>query len=178
MEVSEQLSLPPEFLARLMASQSALYSYIMTLIGGHDEANDILQETNLKLCRKAAVYDPAQPFMRWAYAFARNEVLVWRTRHARSRLVFDEELLGKIAAVHDAAAESAERKLHVLEGCIEKLLEHQRDFVAARYGRGETVRDIAHRAGMPENALAALFYRVRKALANCVESALRREAVS
>jgi RNA polymerase sigma-70 factor (ECF subfamily) len=169
-------ALPAEFVARLMANQGALYGFIVSLIGGLDQANDVLQETNLKLCRKAAAYDPEQPFLRWAYSFARNEVLSWRTRHARSRLVFDDELVTRIAGLFDSVEDTTERQFAALEKCVEKLPARQRELVAARYGRGEPLRDIAARMEMPENAAAALFYRMRKALADCVNLSLGREA--
>lgn len=175
---SEPGGLPAEFVTRLTASQGALYAYIVSLLGGLDQANDVLQETNLKLCRKAALYDASQPFLRWAYVFARNEVLSWRTRQARSRLVFHEELMIKIADLFEAVEESAERQLTALEGCVEKLPPRQRELVSARYSRGEPVQDIAARLQMTENSASALFYRLRKALAACVELTLEKEAAS
>jgi len=175
---TDSRALPPDFVARLTANQGALYAFIASLIGGLDQANDVLQETNLKLCRKAFEYDPAQPFLRWAYAFARNEVLSWRTRQARSRLVFDADLVAKIADLFENVEESAEKHLAALEKCVEKLPARQRELVAARYGRGEALQDIATRLQMPQNAAAALFYRLRKALADCVEISLGKEASS
>lgn len=175
---SPPTALPAEFVQRLTLSQSALYAFIVSLMGGVEEANDILQETNLKLCRKAAEYDPQQPFLRWAYVFARYEVMAWRKRQQRSRLVLDDELVAAVAAEFDGTAGNAERRLNALEKCIEKLPPRQRELVAARYGRGEAVQDIAARHAQSQNALAALFYRVRAALAACVELALGREAVA
>lgn len=174
----EPNALSADFVTRLMGSQGPLYAYIVSLMGGLDQANDVLQETNLKLCRKAAVYDAEQPFLRWAYVFARNEVMAWRTRLARSRLVFDDELVMKVAELFETVDGHAERQLAALEGCVEKLPERQRELVAARYGRSEAVQDIASRLQMPENAAAALFYRLRKALAACVELSLGNKEVA
>ena len=56
----------PEFVQLLTSSQSALYAFIVSLLGGVNDANDVLQETNMKLCRKCSEYDPHQPFLRWA----------------------------------------------------------------------------------------------------------------
>jgi RNA polymerase sigma-70 factor (ECF subfamily) len=175
---SEPDALPADFVSRLMANQGALYGFIASLMGGLDQANDILQETNLKLCRKAAAYDPTQPFLRWAYAFARNEVLSWRTRQARSRLVFDDALVAQIADLFASADDHTERHLAALEKCVENLPPRQRELVTARYGRGEAVQDIAARLAMPENALAALFYRLRKALGSCVEMSFGKEGAA
>ena len=78
--------------------------------GGVNDASDVLQETNMKLCRKCAEYDPQQPFLRWAYAFARFEVMAHRKRRQRSRLVLDDELLATVAAELEESAEDADRR--------------------------------------------------------------------
>jgi RNA polymerase sigma-70 factor (ECF subfamily) len=166
----------PEFVAQLTASQSALYAFIVSLLGGVNDANDVLQETNMKLCRKCAEYDPDQPFLRWAYVFARFEVMAWRKRQQRSRLVLDDELLRTVAAELEESAKEAEHQLKILEDCMERLTLRQRELIAARYGRGEAVQDIAVRLSRPENAMAALFYRLRKLLADCVQSVWRKES--
>lgn len=175
---SDPNTLPMEFGTRLIASQGALYGFIASLMGRLDSANDVLQETNLKLCRKAAEYDPSQPFLRWAFVFAKYEVMSWRTRQARSHLVFDDELVEKIAGCFETADGTSERELNALEKCVEKLPSKQRELVAARYAGGESLQDIADRLQMSENAAAALFYRLRKGLAECMTASLGSEVAS
>ncbi len=166
----------PEFVQRLTASQSALYAFIVSLLGGVSDANDVLQETNMKLCRKWSIYDPDQPFLRWAYVFARFEVLAWRKGRQRSRLVLDDELLETVAVELEESAAAADQRLTRLENCIDRLSLEQRELIAARYGRGEAVQDIAARYSRPENAMAARFYRLRKMLSDCMQSLLEKEA--
>ena len=165
----------PEFVQLLTSSQSALYAFIVSLLGGVNDANDVLQETNMKLCRKCAEYDPQQPFLRWAYSFARFEVLACRKTRQRSRLVLDDGLLATVAAELEDSSEETDRQMKMLESCIGQLNARQRELIAARYGRGEAVQDIARRLSRPENAMAALFYRLRKLLADCVQLLLAKE---
>ena len=162
----------PEFVQCLTASQSALYAFVVSLMGGVDEANDVLQETNLKLCRKAQDYDANQPFLRWAYVFARFEVMAWHKGQQRSKWVLDDELIAQVAQDFDESAATKGHQLNALEKCVEKLPPRQRELIAARYGRGEPVKDIAVRLNQSENSLAALLYRMRTALADCIDSAL------
>lgn len=168
----------PEFVQRLMASQSAMYAFIVSLLGGANDADDVLQETNMKLCRRCSQYDREQPFLRWAYSFARFEVMAYRKSKQRSRLVLDDELLANIAGELEKSAEDADYRLKMLERCIERLNPRQRELISARYGRGEAVRDIAERLSRPENAIAALFYRLRKILADCVQTMIRKEGIA
>ena len=44
-------------------NQGALRAYIYTLLPDPALVDDILQETNLVIWRKASEYDPARPFM-------------------------------------------------------------------------------------------------------------------
>ena len=168
----------PEFVQRLMASQSAMYAFIVSLLGGANDADDVLQETNMKLCRRYALYDREQPFLRWAYTFARFEVMAHRKSKQRSRLVLDDELVVRMAGELEESAEKADSRLKVLERCIERLNPRQRELISARYSRGEAVRDIAERLSRPENAMAALFYRLRKILADCVHSNIGKEGLA
>jgi RNA polymerase sigma-70 factor (ECF subfamily) len=174
-ESADQGSPSPQFVQSLVASQSALYSFIVSLMGGVQDANDVLQEANMKLCRKWAEYDVNQPFLRWAYVFARFEVMAWRKRKQRSRLVLDDELLDLVAEELEQSADDADHRLALLENCLAKLPPRQRELLIARYARGEACQDIAARYARGVNSMAALFYRVRKALAKCVQSALGRK---
>src|ERR1041384_3034412 len=83
------------FMLLLTSYQSMLYSSITALLGGVEGAQDILQETNVVLLKKAADYDSARPFLPWAIAFAKNQVLAWRKRQSRDRLVLHDALFAR-----------------------------------------------------------------------------------
>jgi RNA polymerase sigma-70 factor (ECF subfamily) len=165
----------PLFVERLTGAQSQLYAFIVSLLPGGGEAADVLQETNKALWQKAAEYDPARPFLPWAMQFARWQVMAHRKRVARDRLVFDDELVDQLATAFEHS-DPGERQLHALELCLKKLPPAQRALVAAKYEHGEAVNDIATREGKPANAVSALLYRIRAALAECVERTLAAEA--
>lgn len=170
--------LTAEFGQHLTGCQSALYAFITTLLGGAEGAHDVLQETNLTLWKKAADYDPSQPFLRWAYTFARFQTMAWRKKQSRSRLVLDEELVQQVAAECEARDLGEAWQLEALDKCLGKLPELQRDLVASRYLRGEPVNDIAARTGRPEGAIAVTLFRIRRALFDCIQTTLKPEAGS
>lgn len=170
-----QSQMTPEFAQRLAAAQSSLYSFIVSLMGRLDEAGDVLQETNLKLCREFRRYDESKPFINWALTLARFEVMAWRTRQSRSRLVLDADVMERMAASLEVSSQYPDRELAALESCLQKLPPDQRKLVQERYEHGATVRDIAQRSGQRENAMAALFYRIRRVLHDCVTATLVKE---
>ena len=89
--------------------------------------------------------------------------------------MLDDGLLATVAAELEDSSEETDRQMKMLESCIGQLNARQRELIAARYGRGEAVQDIARRLSRPENAMAALFYRLRKLLADCVQLLLAKE---
>lgn len=172
-EDTESLKL---FVERLTEAQSALYGCIHAMMAGAPAVADVLQETNRVLWKKAAEYDPARPFLPWAYRVAHFEVLAHRKRQSRDRLVFDDELMGLLA--DEYAQQSSSGALNALELCLQKLPVGQRELVESRYARGEAVADIAARDGKAANAVSALLYRIRGLLAECIEKTVANEGMA
>jgi len=159
----------------LTGNQSRLYAYICSLIGAATGARDVLQETNLTLWDKAQEYDPARPFLPWAYRVAYLQVLAYRKRSARSRLVFDEELVSELAVESLRRDADHDRRLEALGHCVDKLPGPRRELLDRRYRHGESVDQIAGRLRKAPNVVAASPYRIRKTLLECIESRLATE---
>jgi RNA polymerase sigma-70 factor (ECF subfamily) len=176
MEMREEpAQMTPEFAQLLAGAQSSLYAFIVSLMAGRQEAADVLQETNLKLCREIARYDATKPFLNWALTLARYEVMAWRTRQSRSRLVLDNDVFEMVARHLESQTTSAEGELAALESCLRKLSPEHHAAIAERYMEGSTVRAMAARRGQPENAVAALLYRIRRMLHDCITATVARE---
>ena len=140
----------------------------MTLLGRSSDVEDVLQATNLELWAKASDYDCTRPFLAWAYRFAYLQVMAHRKRHARDRLLFDDELLGQIASEFARQDEHAEFQLEALAACLESLPPKQRELIDRRYKSGHSVTVMAAETGGDVNNVSAALYRVRKLLADCI----------
>ena len=165
----------PEFLLHLTSCQSALYAAITALLGGVEGAQDVLQETNVVLLEKASDYDLARPFVPWAMTFARFQVMAWRKRQSRDRLVLNDELFAVLADRLATESAAPNRRLDAIETCLGKLLPDSRQLVDARYVQGEAVQDIAARLGRSVNVVSVSLFRIRKALLDCVRATLAAE---
>lgn len=156
------------FVSLLTGAQSALYGYIHAALANGADSADVLQETNRVLWKKAATYDHGRPFLPWAYRVAHFEILAFRKRQNRDRLLFNQELL-------DLLAEEYTRQTHegslwsALDACIAKLPSPHRLLLERRYTHGDSVAQIAEREGKQPNAVAAMLYRLRSLLAECLE---------
>ena len=87
-----------EFSQNLTSIQRSLYGYILSLLPHRSDAEDVLQETNLILCKKATEFDPKGHFQGWAFKIARFQVMRHITKNKRSRLHFSNDIIDSIPA--------------------------------------------------------------------------------
>jgi RNA polymerase sigma-70 factor (ECF subfamily) len=169
--------LTPAFARLLTDAQFSLFSYILLLVGDATDARDVLQDTNLVMLRDAAHFIPGTSFMAWAKTLAYYQVLTYRKKRSRDRLVFDDEVFQRLTAKLEERREEPDRRLDAIHRCIGKLGETQRSLVAAKYFERLSVDAISERFDCSPAAVVSLLYRVRRLLARCVETTLREEAV-
>lgn len=160
------------FADRLKSAQPQIYVYICALIMNANDALDILQETNSVLWKKAERYDPNKPFIAWAYRFARFQTMAFLKRRKRDRLVFNSEFIAQTGEYAEQDANIHERRLKAMELCVAALPENQRLVIEAKYYRGEGVALLAQRLKKEPNTVSALLYRIRAALAKCIQTRL------
>jgi RNA polymerase sigma-70 factor (ECF subfamily) len=165
-----------EFLGHLSAAQDALRGYLFTGIRDVNRVEDVLQEVRIALWKKRGSFHGERPFLGWALGVARNELLHARRAAARSRLIFDAELLEKARARYEAMEPELRRRRAALRSCIERLPERSRHVVRERYLEGTPVEKLARRLGKTVGALHKLLSRLRSALADCAERRLKEEA--
>lgn len=157
----------------LVEAQFSLFSYICALTAHSQDARDILQETNLRICKQAEKYDPSRPFIKWAKTLAFYEVMTYRKKRQRNWLVFEDDVLETVAEQIEEESEAleTERNFRLLEGCIEKLPATLREVVEARYREGGSLITVAQRFERSTNAVKLLLVRARRALFDCVHVA-------
>ncbi len=176
MQKDEGVAVSQSFLKGLTSVQLDLLIYITSLLGHTRDAEDVLQETNLALCRKASEYDVSRPFIAWAKTFAKYEVLKYRTLSGRERVVFNEEVFEHVASClsEDAASEGANASVIALRGCFAKLTHSQQTAMREKYFEACSLRVMAQRRGCSEAAIGMLLYRIRQVLAECVCGVLQQ----
>lgn len=162
---------------RLIAqAQRRIYAFIYALVRHPTDADDILQETNVVLWRKRATYEPGTNYFAWAFTIARLQVMAFRARQARKGLLFDDDLLEKIAKVAGSESEQYDRRSAALQNCLQKLTTSQRDLISRRYQPNGAVNSLAAAVGKSPKAVSASLRRVRDKLRQCIERTLAAEA--
>lgn len=167
-----------DFVALLTSSQRKLHAYIFSLVWNPADADDILQETNLVLLKKAAEYDASREFLPWALTIARFQALAGLKRRQRLRFVFDDALAMFLA--DDAAREDPilEARRLALATCLQKLPAPQRDLLIRRYEPKAVVGDMAAALGLSLKTLSDRLRRIRERLLECITRTLAEEVLT
>lgn len=180
MESDIHTATPPDpnegFLRLWTHHEPELRAFVHACIPQAVEVDEVMQEVSLAAWRKfPTLTDPAQ-FPRWACLIARYEILMARRRHARGRLVLDEDIVAKLAEEGAEEMSVRHRQLDALDGCIAKLPRERRELALAAYAPGTSMKALAAQLGRTEGSLYQLLARIRQELMHCVEHTLAQEA--
>lgn len=157
-----------EFVRLMTEHQGRLFAYVLSLLGNPDAANDVLQEVNVVLWRDSREFRPGSNFKAWAFRVAHFQVMAWRQRQIRDRLVFEDDLLEALATGAREADEMFDRRQERLMSCLEKLAPEHREMIRRRYAEGTPLSAIASERGTTPNAIMQALFRIRQRLMLCV----------
>jgi RNA polymerase sigma-70 factor (ECF subfamily) len=165
------------FLRLFLQNERRLYAYVLTLLPNRADADDVFQDASLVMWDKFDSAQPPQDFAAWGCRIAFYKVLEFRKRCHRSRLLFNPELLERLAdtALEQAGTLQLEERRRALAGCIDKLGPADRDLLARRFAPGATTASVAEEVGRSLDAVYKALAKIRHALFACVNRALARE---
>jgi RNA polymerase sigma-70 factor, ECF subfamily len=155
----------------LTGVQQQLTRYVRTLVPNRDDAEEVLQETNLFVWRHADEYELGTNFAAWACKVAHFQVLTYRKRQARSRLRFSDALIEQLAADTARSAAVQPDDVEAFESCVAKLSEQDRELIGLRYEPEATVQSVAEKLGRSTKAVYSALGRIRTWLLECMERA-------
>ena len=158
--------------------QAEVERYVLTMLPRAAAAAEVLQEVSVRLWEKWAEYDEERPFVPWAIRFAYLELLKWRQRQARERLVFSDKLLEQIHAAYEDEASLMEARRQALDGCLEKLSTQERRWVMRRYERHGVLQEEARNEGMSLNQIYYALEQIRARLLDCIGRTMKQEGWS
>ena len=164
-----------EFLQLLDQHERAINAYILALNPHWTDAQDIAQETRLRLWKQFDKYQPGTDFGAWARSIAYYLVLKHRLKNNRDRLRFGSEFYDSISAGVAAKPEMVALRQDALIRCMEKLDESKRSLIEGYYSDQQSLHELAEQRGRSYDAVRKAVYRTQLVLADCIRSELRRK---
>jgi len=163
----------PEFIRLLTEVQSIIESYVRVLVPDQAAARDIVQESNLTIWKKANEFQVGTNFTAWAVRIAYFEVLKYRRKVGREKLVFDDDVVNLLADRNAELLNSSKERDSVLQECLQYLSAENRSLLRQRYLDGTSVKKIAELQGKSQGSISQGLYRIRESLSACVARKLR-----
>src|SRR4029077_9388333 len=100
--------------------QRQIFSYIYVLVPNRSDAEDLLQETSLLICEKFHEFRAVTDCVAWACQIAYWRIRYSRQRFARSKVVFDQEIVDVVAQTAGNMTEELDERHEALGKCLEK----------------------------------------------------------
>jgi len=161
-----------QLVALLTQHQRRIFAYIYTLVPDRTDAEDLLQETCLVICEKFDDFKPGTDFVAWACQIAYWRVRYARQKFARSKVLFQQELVDALAQTAAEMREEMDERHEALARCLQKLPARDRELILTRYEPGSGVPEAARRSGRSLEAAYKALARLRKLLLDCVSHQL------
>ena len=151
-----------EALASLLERHSArVHGYLLRYTRSSADADDLLQETWVRVARFARRFDAARRFRTWLYGIATNLARDWLRRN-RTR---ESGLLGvRTEALLASPAEAGPGERHELRTRVDGLPERMREVVLLRYFAGMNEAEMAASLGIARGTVKSRLHTALKNL--------------
>ena len=153
------------------ATRAKLYGVLLRILGKPDLADDVMQETYLKVWRMAGKFDPtiASPIT-WMVAIARNRAIdIVRQKKPEVSVEDSPEALG-VAGETPAplARREMTEELRRLLGCLGKLDPEKQRIVLLAYYSGWSREQLAQKLDIPVNTIKTWLRRSLLEIRECM----------
>ena len=165
-----------QFMRLLAEHDRRLTAYVHALLPAWHDAEDVLQNTKIRLWEQFDSYRPGADFAAWAVAIARYMVLAHRTLHKRDRVCFSDDLLERIS--QKAVSDEDDNRLPALMECVKSLGDAARRLLCLVCSKHRRIKDIASDLGQKPSTTRMALLRIRRSLLECVQKRLQEEKKS
>jgi len=159
------------FVQLVVNHQPALRAFVLSLLPGSPEVDDVIQETNAEIWVKRGDFRIGTEFKSWMFSVAKFKVLaVWRDQQRRKVwTVPDETLMKLVERIEDGALAATETRHHALRYCLERLKAGDRILILNRYIVGQKLDKLAQEISRTSDSVKVSLHRIRTALRVCMK---------
>ncbi len=167
-----------QFVALFVRHETAIHSFIMSIVASRPDADEIFQEASMTMWRRFDQYQLGTSFRNWGFQIAKYTAFNFVRKQIRDRHRFSETIMTLLADQAEKEQEDREARRRMLDHCIEKLPDTDRQVLAGCYKEGVTIKAFAAAQGRTSNAVTKHLNRIRRALLKCIQSTLKLEAAT
>jgi RNA polymerase sigma-70 factor (ECF subfamily) len=166
------------FLKLFLVHERRIFAFIMALVPVWSDAEDLLQETSVVMWRKLDDFEPGTDFAAWALSIARYQVLNFRKKQKRERVLFNDATLEKLADQMAMLSQDIDARRDALENCLRRLNARDRELIQLRYQTGANTQGVAESIDRSIQAVYKALNRIHGQLLLCIRRTLAAEGRS
>ena len=158
--------------ALALRHHAPLLAHLIRLTGDIPLADDMVQETFIRLVREAHTYRYPRPFKPWFYTIARHLVLNhWQSAYHRHVNVSSEAASGERRSDDPDPADWIERlEWHAgMQTALAQLIVEQRDVLSLLFGQELSVEEAAAVIGVPAGTVKSRTFTALRRLRDILE---------
>jgi RNA polymerase sigma-70 factor, ECF subfamily len=165
-----------EFVRLLAEHERQLAAYVHTLVPSWQDAEDVLQNTKLRLWEQFGSFQLGTNFPAWAFTVAGYMVRTHRKTCRRQRVCFSDQAMERISRHIPAVSSSnhSDRLLALVE-CVRTLSDASVTLLRLFCTGHRKIKDIARELDQTPSATYSALFRIRRSLLECVEKRLHEE---
>lgn len=143
--------------------EERLYWHIRGMVNTHENANDVVQNTLVKVFRNIAKFKGQSKLYTWLYRIATNEALTFLKKEQRRHSEdLDGEEKSHLNTLPASSSVDGEQAWKALQKAIEQLPDKQKTVFVLRYFDEMSYRDMSETLKTSEGALKASFHHALK----------------
>jgi RNA polymerase sigma-70 factor (ECF subfamily) len=164
-----------EFVKLLIGHQSLIRAFVISLLPGMSEAEDVIQNTNEVLWVKRQNFELGTNFKAWALTTARYQAMALQQKLKREkRAPLDDDVLMLVSEdMEEKDPDEINQNLSNLDECIGQLQVKDQELVLHRYWKKSGLTDYSKASGRSVGSLKVALFRLRSNLRTCLEQKMK-----
>ena len=146
-----------------------VYGLCLKYLKDEEKSKDAVMQIFEQLISKLKIHEVSN-FKSWLYTLSRNHCLMEIRSSGKQEFVpMEENFMEKDAFVHLDIDDTRERKLTIMESCMEKLPTEQRDTINLFYLEQKCYKEVADITGYDLNKVKSYIQNGKRNLKICIE---------
>lgn len=164
-----------EYVTLLADNQAMIRGFLISLLPGLPNVDDVIQNTNEILWTKRGNFEMGTNFKGWALTIARYQAMAHLKQAKSERWYSLEEGMAQLISEEleqSLDAKLEDRRVAALDRCLAKLGKKEKDLLLRRYWKRQKLQDFCAITGLSMANLKVKLFRLRAGLKTCIESEL------
>jgi len=151
------------------AYQQRLYHHICSMVGSHDDTDDVLQNTFIKVFKNIRKFEGRSKLFTWLYRIATNEANTFLKKNIRKNNFLEScEMNNLTNSMKADESSNGEYIKEILKNALEELPPKQKAIFSLRYFEEMNYKDMSEVLGTSVGALKASYHHAVKKIENYI----------